>query len=323
MQNSEIVTKKNADLLAQANIFTSAKQDFHLIEKRIIYKIIETIRHEYITKNQRVQKDLFDNIFIKIEVSKLKAVSENLDLVYSYAKKLRQKDVPIMENDRFITVGFINWAEHKKNSEFLEIEVSKKFVPYIVEMAKHFTTYSLTAALSLKSVYSQRFFELCNQWKNEGVFTLTLDQLRKMLSIEDKYKTWKDLNKCVLTVAHKEIKNLYSEGTSNVCFDYKIKEKKGKRIVSLEFTVYSKDKTKTSEFTKEDLIYFTSMMLKQTIHNDPKYIERVVFVMNGDEMTAKKIHDKIKARLIAYENKTPDEKAKLIRAVIFAEFEIE
>ena len=64
----------------------------------------------------------------------------------------------------------------------------------IVELSSKFTAYYIAVALTLKSVYSQRFYELCCQYKSKKSFVLGTDEIRKFLAIEDKLSGFKNIH---------------------------------------------------------------------------------------------------------------------------------
>jgi plasmid replication initiation protein len=62
--------------------------------------------------------------------------------------------------DDWLTCGFINYT-----SKGTEIQVSHKLMPFLVELSSQYTAYSLHVAMSLKSKWSQRMYELCQKWQ--------------------------------------------------------------------------------------------------------------------------------------------------------------
>lgn len=74
----------------------------------------------------------------------------------------------------WLSIGFVNYVKHIKNKSYFEVQVSKEVLPYYVELAQNFTSYSMTVAIALKSTFSQRFYELCCQYRNAGFFFYTV-----------------------------------------------------------------------------------------------------------------------------------------------------
>jgi plasmid replication initiation protein len=257
------------------------------------------VRKQFI-EQQNGQKDLFENLVIKISTAQLEKCNDNLSRVYKSARKLRLKDIVIDTPDLYLNVGYINWVKHKKRNPYMEVEVSKEILPYLVALAEHFTTYSLTVAIALKSVYSQRLYELCSKWKNRGkYFFYSIDELRKMFSIENKYPRFGDLNLNVLKVAQKELKEAYDEGFSDLYFDYKPKDKKGKKILSVEFFIHER-KTNIPTHTLDDYINFITSKLKTYYPKNKKYVEIILKTLNDKPGIAEEMANKIIQKEDAY-----------------------
>ena len=142
------VFMKTTDVtLAQANALTQARYNFTVIEKR--RQFIET---------KTGQKDLFDDLVVRINTEDLQKTDSSLRDIYASLRSLRKKSIYIEDKDRVLDVGYINYFEHKKLDSHLEVQVSCKILPFLVELAGQFTSYSLTVAIALKTKYAQRFF---------------------------------------------------------------------------------------------------------------------------------------------------------------------
>lgn len=235
---------ENQFFIAQDNKLTSARYELSLIEKKIVYKIIQAVRKKYIDSNTG-QKDLFDDLIIQFPKADLeKNISEeNKNSIKTGLKKLSHRRLEIDTEDYWLEVGFINYSEWKKDTGSVEIQVSKKILPFLVELSKNFTSYSLTVALSLKSQWSQRIYELCSQWKTAGGFRISVKELRHIFKLEKKYKEYGSFKLRVLDVAQKELKELYEKGEADLCFEFsEIKNGSSNKrsVTDLRFKVISK-----------------------------------------------------------------------------------
>ena len=172
--------KKQRDIvLSQDNALTTARYKFDLIEKRALYSIIRNIRAQYI-ENENGRRDLFDDLIITIHEEELKKCGDNTKMqnIYDALKRLRNRDIEINNEKMWLSIGFVNYVKHIKNKSYFEVQVSKEVLPYYVELAQNFTSYSMTVAIALKSTFSQRFYELCCQYRNAGFFFYTVEKLR-------------------------------------------------------------------------------------------------------------------------------------------------
>jgi plasmid replication initiation protein len=223
--------------LYQSNKITEARYDFSLVEKRCLYLIIREVRKRYI-ETDTGDKNLFDNLVLYFKPEDLEPVisgEKNNSKIYKALKSLNQKNIQVETKENWITMVFINYAEHKKGSH-IEIEVSRKLLPLLVNLANNYTAYSLNVALSLKSEYSQRFYEICSQWKNAGGFKIDVEELKERFGISDKYKEFKDFRKRVLEPAKKELKDLFDKGECDLYFNYS-EIKQGRKITTISFKI--------------------------------------------------------------------------------------
>lgn len=192
-------------------------------------------------------------------------------------RNLRNKTIEFEDEEgNWLYCGFINQAKYIAKEQVYEVEVSRDLMPYLVELSRHYTEYSLLVAIALKSIYSQRFYELCCQYRNMGKFGKTIDQLRTMFMLEDKYPLLPLFKKRVIEVAQKELKDAYEENQCDLWFDY-VQDGRGEKA-HFEFFVHTREnQRKQKEAADEVLKEYRGILtfLRATIKKDPKYIERV------------------------------------------------
>ena len=214
--------KKN-ELISQSNALTSSRYDFSPTEKNVLYHIIQKVRHDYIEGT--MQRDLWDNMYVQINATDLSRIADedHTQRARKALRDLRHKDIEIEDEEgNWLTVGFINYAKYNARTKTYEVEVSKEIMPHLVELARNFTTYSLTVAITLKSRYSQRFYEWAHQYlgRNTKTFFFDIADLRHMLKLGDGYKLKADVKRWVIDVAMKELKAVYDDGRSDLWMEY-------------------------------------------------------------------------------------------------------
>jgi len=239
--------EKQEITLSQSNLLTQARYDFSKVEKRAVYFIIQEVRRQFV--DAPGQKTLFDDLVVRMDTSKLQGTETQLREVYFALKSLRRKSIWLEDDERVLEVGYINYFEHMKRSSTLEVQVSNKILPYLVKLAREFTTYSLTVAIALKTKYSQRFYEYCSQFRNTGFMYIKVDDLRKQMMIEDKYSRYATLKVKVLDTAQAELEELYKKGECDLYFTY-TEDRSGRTVNGLKITVH----TREAEQAKEDLL---------------------------------------------------------------------
>lgn len=244
--------------LAQANALTQARYNFTVVEKRAVYQIIKEVRHQFIERPDG-QRDLFNDLVIRMKTSDLQGSDTALRDVYASLKNLRRKSIWIEDKESVLEVGYINYFEHKKKEPHLEVQVSHKILPYLVELAEQFTTYSLTVAISLKTKYSQRFYEYCSQFKNIGFFYVSIDDLREKMLLGDSYPRYALLKSKIIEPAYKELRSLYESGQCDLCFNYS-EDKAGRTVLGLKIAIVTKEKHE-EQLKVEDCLYYVKQWL--------------------------------------------------------------
>jgi len=280
-------------MVVQSNALTEGRYDFSLVEKRIIYFIIAEVRDKYIENKGAGQKDLFNDLVLLMPGKKLRQADPNMKRVYESAKALRKRDIEIKTDDIWLDVGFINYAKHNKKTDIIEFGISKEILPHLVELSEKFTAFQLTMAITFTSVYTQRFYELCSQWKNKGYFYKPVDELRTYFKCEEKLKKYADFRINVVEVAYKELKEAFDEGICDLYFEWNVCSKEGKKVVALEFIVKTVEKQKQIQYSLEDYKVFIRAELSSYIPKDKKYHERVMSAIGSNYEMAEQMAEKL------------------------------
>lgn len=230
------VSTKN---IRQANVFTEARYDFSLLEKRIVYYIIQYIQDRM---GQNIDVTLFGDPILRIPTREI-VTGENYRQLKASCKSLDGKRWEMEADGKFKFFGFGSIEYLGKESGIVEIELSQKLIPYLLELARGYTVYDLNVALSLKSPYSQRIYEFCAQFRSTGVWRISIEDFKKRLKIDDS-PTYNgasgnsNLKSKILEKAKKEIKTIYDKGECDLYFIYTLK-KTGREFTDLEFKIFS------------------------------------------------------------------------------------
>lgn len=246
----------------QPNAITTARYDYTVTEKRIIYHIIRHIQNKMV---KGIDETLFGDLVLSVPLSEL-VNHENYKRVQDGLVSLRKKSFLIItETDLtgkgehgWLDVGFINYSKYERSSGLVKFQVSGELMPYLLELAKGFTSYSLMVALSLKSEYSQRFYEFCSRFKDTGVWNISVGNLKDMLALDERYNVYANFKKRVLEVAKKELKFLYDKGQCDLFFVY-IERKSGRKVTDLTFKIVSDKNTKAQVLKDTDMQYISDL----------------------------------------------------------------
>ena len=269
--------EKKDILLRQGNPLTESRYKFTPTEKNAFLVVIKNVRKNYIEREP--PRTEFENMRVKIYPKDITIIRDEKHTkeARQALRNLRNKTIEFEDEEgNWLYCGFINQAKYIAKEKVYEVEVSRDLMPYLVELSRHYTEYSLLVAISLKSIYSQRFYELCCQYRNLGKYGKTVDQLKQMFYLEGKYSQLYLFKQKVLDVAQKELKAAYDENQCDLWFDY-IQDGRGEKA-HFEFFVHTREnQRKQKEAADEVLKEYRGILtfLRATIKKDPKYIERV------------------------------------------------
>ena len=272
------MTEEKKDvLLRQGNPLTESRYKFTPTEKNAFLVVIKNVRKNYIEREPPRTK--FENMRVKIYPKDITLIRDEKHTkeAKQALRNLRNKTIEFEDEEgNWLYCGFINQAKYIAKEKVYEVEVSRDLMPYLVELSRHYTEYSLLVAISLKSIYSQRFYELCCQYRNLGKYGKTVDQLKQMFYLEGKYSQLYLFKQKVLDVAQKELKAAYEENQCDLWFDY-VQDGRGEKA-HFEFFVHTREnQRKQKEAADEVLKEYRGIItfLRAIIKKDPKYIERV------------------------------------------------
>lgn len=153
------------------------------------------------------------------------------------SKRLYDRSIILHGEDE--TTEF-RWIESRtryhKGEGRISFEFSRRVIPYLFELDKRlgYTQYHLLSVSGFNSVYSIRLYELCKKIQGMANQVVDVDDIRRILMLEDKYSQYRELNKFVLKVAITEINE-----KSDLFVDVE-PIKRGRTIVALKFTIKSK-----------------------------------------------------------------------------------
>lgn len=332
MANYLVKTRKKQypDLVVQSNELTLAKYNFDLIEKRVLYLIIDKVRKKFVDEipTDNITKDLWGNLTIRFTPAELREV-DNMNRIYERLTEFKKKSFEINTDEEWASINLVTYAVHKKKENYFEMEISNKALPLFVQLSERFTAYSLSVALSFTSSYTQRFYELCQMWRAKGYFEYSVDKLREFFDLETSYKTYGELKRAVIDKAQKELYNSYKSSEmpkSDVYFKYEIKEKSGvkkNKVKELIFYIYDTSENLYGNWGEADYLYNIRQKIGPLYSADPKFIEKVLDLLKGKEIPyINSVWCKIEDKLAYYADKDIVERSKVIRTILKEDFNI-
>ena len=119
---------------------------------------------------------------------------------------------------------------HKKEGAF-----SFMFPPmlsnYLLQLKKNFTYLDVRNIVSMDSIYAIRFYGFCKEFERFGKFQFSIDEIRKMFNLENKYELYGLFKQKVIVKAQEELNK-----NSDLIFNFR-EIKEGKKVVALFFEI--------------------------------------------------------------------------------------
>ena len=186
-------------LIVKSNQVIEASYTLTTIEQRLILSAIAQV-----PKGEEISDDflypLTTQNLVKLggdEKASHKEFKDAINRLYERSIVLRDDD----ESDSF------RWIQEKvfNGSKVAFIRFSKPILPFLSNLKAEFTKYLESDIVGMSSPYSIRFYELIMQYRSIGQREISLEDLRWMFQLQNKYPVWADLKKRVIDQAIKEI----------------------------------------------------------------------------------------------------------------------
>lgn len=167
---------------------------------------------------------------------------------YEFNRTLKRKCKILNNKDIEMNLGtkenpdwlFFHWFEYIRyipGSATIKMKFSPVLEPYLLNLKETYTKYRLGYVINFKSEYSFRFYELMKAYEQIGERTITIEEIRDLLMLEEnKYLKYNHLKTRVIQKAIEEI-NKYSD----IKVELEKEEKEGRRVIGLVFTINKND----------------------------------------------------------------------------------
>lgn len=226
--------KINNKEILQSYILTTAKYDYSVYEKRILYKIVEQLQYliegKVLDKRYSIQQGIFENskkFTFPFSAFKKNEEDKNHYQIKKALFSLENKVFEYEDDEIWKTIRIIYKPEVFKQKEYISFVLSSEIIDCFLDFSKGFKKYELKTAMEFESIYSMRFYELLSNQKKP--INYTIDNIKEVFGISDKYKETKDFIKRVIEPAKIEL-----DKCSPYTFHYE-KIKTGRKITSIRF----------------------------------------------------------------------------------------
>lgn len=221
----------NKDVI-QSYIVTTARYDFTVYEKRILYRLVEflqpSLEGEKLKGKIAIKQDLFGHhVTMAISCFLKDEEDHHHDRVKEAFRALENKKFEYEDDKTWEIIRIVQAPVFNKNESHVKFWLQPKIYDALLNFSKGYRKLELETAMSFESVYAMRFYELLSGQKSP--LTYTIDHLKLMFQLQDKYPLTADFIRRVVEPAKKEL-----DKKSPYSFKYKA-NKEGKKIHTLTF----------------------------------------------------------------------------------------
>jgi len=174
-----------------------------------------------------------------------------------------------------------------KRSSKINIDIDRKVARLLIEIDLdpqkrpiNYTKYVYEIANKAKNKYTPRIYKMICSWKKKGFYSVSLDDFRNWIGIEDKYKYYRDIKKNILLPVQKELFDKADCWFNCDTKDFAVKSRN--QVVQLNFIIYSPESFREEEKIRDYVRY----LLKDHFSFKEFHIEQINPVLINTEKIA-------------------------------------
>jgi plasmid replication initiation protein len=215
-----------------SNVLIRAAQGLTLAEKRIVACCVSKI-------DSKRMPDMTKPLVARISALEF-AETFNIDPTTAYeelkaaetalAERWIRYEKPGPKGPKQEKMRWVGRATYSKGEGWIELAFWHEVVPHLVALRERFTSYKLSQAAALRSIFSWRLLELFAQFRATGLLRIDIEEFaHAMDASESCRKNFKDMRRRIIEPAVKELTE--KDG-------YQIEwtvQKAGRKVIGLEF----------------------------------------------------------------------------------------
>jgi plasmid replication initiation protein len=219
--------------IIQSYIVTTARYDFDVYEKRILYRIVDNMQKHLsgikLDKKYSINRQLFDLYEVEMPISAF--LNNESDNNYGRIKeallRMQRKVFQYEDNRVWRGIPLIGYPQIRKYDSVITFKLHEDIYDALMNFSKGFKKFELNTAFQFESAYSMRFYELFA--KQRTPLNFSIEKLKAMFGVEKKYKLTADFVRWVIEPAKKEL-----DEKSPYSFEY-TQMKTGRKITAIRF----------------------------------------------------------------------------------------
>ena len=219
------------ELIVKSNQVIEASYQLSSTEQRIVLAAISKIGRD---------AEITDDEIYRVTVDDLKNLGVHEKTAYRDLKdgvnRLYERSINLAIDDESIKMRWVQSIRFLESKSVVGLRFSKEILPFISNLSREFTKYSLSDIAGMSSAYAIRIYELLSQYRSIGKRELSVESLRTMLELGKRYPLFADLKRWVIDTAVDQI-NEYSP------LSVKYEQKKtGRKVTHILFSFKEKSK---------------------------------------------------------------------------------
>lgn len=234
MNYHDVLNEISYNVVKSNDLIQKTRFDLNVTEQKIVLRMIQLIRPE--------DDELKPFKFNIQDFCDLCGIDRSNGKNYINIKRTIQTLADksfwvLLPSGKEVLCRWISKASMEPQSGLIELRLDNDLAPYLLQLKKNFTAYSLYNVMGMKSKYSPRLYELIKSYQYKNSFTIQIDDLKKMLCAE-KYQ-FCNFRQKVLDVSVAEINIM-----SDIIIDYET-IKSGRKVNGIKFIVRMKNTDET------------------------------------------------------------------------------
>lgn len=208
----KVTSSKEAKMILQSHVLTTAKYDFSVYEKRILYYCVaEAQRHLKgikLSKNISIQSIIESPAReIKMPISAILKGSgdKNHQSVKEALYSLLDKKIIYEDHNVWTAFSMIQSPVISKKGNIATFTVNPILWQCILDFSKGFHPYELQVAMKFTSVYAMRFYEFVSNPQRGFKPEVSIETMKEWFCLENKYQDNTDFIKRVVKAAQKDL----------------------------------------------------------------------------------------------------------------------
>ena len=209
-----LVKNKTPKIYKNKKLNNANFTDFNLNDYQVFLHLVSKIG-KVDNSGSYIQVETLERLHTLTALEFSQIFNINLDVAYGVIKKACKKLMKtsiIIEKPELKETWEINVCSHAKYKEKegkIEIMFTDSIMPYLAQVRSKFVLYNLREIANFGSFYTTRLYEYIQEFKDTGWIECSVEKLRELFAVGDKYPKYNDFKRYTFNHAVNEINSQY------------------------------------------------------------------------------------------------------------------